>query len=91
MGACQKGQPPPPAFWRHWRHCPGTPAARLSLPLRSPLPINSTGRACLGDDAARRAEGKEAALPRAGGRRAPLREGRRCRPPSCQALDDGHD
>lgn len=43
--------------------CPGTPAARLSLPPRSPLPINSTGRARREADVARRAEGKEAALP----------------------------
>ena len=63
------------------RRCPGTPAARLSLPPPAPLSINSPGRARLGDDAARRAGG-ERRLCRAGGRRAPRRAPR----PPCARL-----
>lgn len=42
---------------------PWHPRSCLSLPPDSPLPINSTGRAQRGYDAAGRAEGKEASLP----------------------------
>ena len=73
MGAYPEEQAPHPLCILAARGCPGTPAASPSL--RAPLSINSTGRARLGDDAARRAGG-ERRLCRAGGRRAPRREGR---------------
>lgn len=79
-GCPSRGAGPHPLCILAARLCPGTPAARLSLAPRSPRPINSIGRARLGDDVAGISRGKRQLCRSAGagGRAgtAALREGR---------------